>query len=48
MLTVDPSDGSAKATEGVAFGVIVIIFDAIARVPCTVVKLWLDGNVGVP
>jgi hypothetical protein len=38
MLAVDPSDGSAKATEGVAFGVIVIIFDDTARVPCTVAK----------
>jgi hypothetical protein len=38
MVTADPSVGSAKATVGVVFGVIVIIFDDTVRVPCTVVK----------
>jgi hypothetical protein len=37
-LTADPSDANPKATEGVVFGVMVIIFDDTARVPCTVPK----------
>jgi hypothetical protein len=47
-LTADPSDGSAKATEGVAFRVMVITFDAIAKVPCTVAKLRFGGIMGIP